>query len=62
MHSEERLLTREQFEQLTSIGPDKQRELEREGRLRVVKLGRRCVRIPSSEVARLAQLAGGASA
>jgi excisionase family DNA binding protein len=51
----ERLLTRDQFESLTGIGEHKQRELAREGRLREIRLGRRCVRIPASEVARLAR-------
>jgi hypothetical protein len=53
----ERLLTREEFEALTSIGEHMQRTLARAGQLREVKLGYRTVRIPLSEVARLAQTA-----
>lgn len=51
----ERLLTRDEFRALTSIGEFKQRKLAREGKLREVKLGHRCVRIPASEVDRLAR-------
>lgn len=49
-----RLLTRKQFTEQTGISPFKQRQLEKAGKLRVVRLGLRTIRIPESELERLA--------